>query len=176
MTSPYRLLGPAERRRYWRAYAERTIPALVTLALIGAMTAPLFVSVPAVPDFALLAVFVWASFQPGLMPPWLAFAIGCVADLLFALPLGVHATLLPVTVVVVRIVDARFADHRYAFDWLFAALVIVGFAVLGWQLLAIAGVDGPLAPLLVQAGTTILAYPAVVGLMAAIQRRLQAGR
>ncbi len=174
MTAPYRLLAPQERVRYWRSLADRAVPAVVTLVLVAATTVPLFVSVPAIPNFGLLGVLVWASFQPGLMPPWLAFVIGGLSDLLLGLPLGVDATLLPATVVFVRLVELRFAEHRYAVDWLFAAGIIAAFVVLEWLLLGIAGTHGPLTPLLVQAATTILAYPAVVGLVADIQRRLQA--
>ena len=171
-TGPYRLLGRDERVRYWRSYADRAVPALVTVALVAATTVPLFVNGPAIPDLALLGVLVWTSFQPGLMPPWLAFIIGGIADLLLGLPLGIHATLLPAMVVFVRLVETRFADHRYGFDWLFAALVVGLFAVAEWLLLAVAGTRGPLGPLLVLATTTILAYPAIVALFARIQRRL----
>ena len=167
-------LTPVDPIRLWRDGVERAVPGLVTLALIVVMTAPLFVAVPAVPNLALLGVFVWASFQPGLMPPWLAFGLGGIADLLFGLPLGVEATLLAAVAIFVRVVDARFAEHRYAFDWLFAAVVVVAAAVAEWQLLALAGVVGPLVPLFLQAVTTILAYPAVVALLARIQRRLAA--
>lgn len=174
MAAPYRLLGPTERVRYWRGYGQRVIPLLVTLVLTLAMTAPVFVAVPVMPNLGLLGVLVWASFQPGLMPAWVAFLLGVASDLLFGLPLGVEAILLPAVVVFVRLVERRFAAHRYAADWLFAVLIVGGAAVVEWQLLAFAGVRGPLTPLLIQAGTTALAYPAIVALCAGIQRRLQA--
>jgi cell shape-determining protein MreD len=107
------------------------------------------------------------------MPAWLAFLLGAASDLLFGLPLGVNATLLPATVVFVRAVELRFAEHRYAIDWLFAGLIVTAAAIVEWQLLALAGVAGPLTPLLVQAAATTLAYPAVVALFARIQRQLQ---
>lgn len=173
-TGPYRLLGPTERVRYWRGYGERAVPGLVTLALIVAMTAPVFVAAPVVPNLALLGVMVWTSFQPGLMPAWLAFLLGGVSDLLFGLPLGVDATLLPATVVFVRLVELRFAAHRYALDWLIASLITVAAAFAEWQLLALAGIRGPVTPLLIQAAATTLAYPAIVELFARIQRGLQA--
>jgi rod shape-determining protein MreD len=172
--APYRLLGPTERVRYWRSYGERALPGVVTLILVVLMTAPLFVAAPVMPNLALLGVLVWTSFQPGLMPAWLAFLLGAASDLLFGLPLGVNATLLPATVVFVRLIELRVAAHRYARDWLIASLIIVAAAVLEWQLLALGGVAGPVGPLLVQAATTILAYPAIVALFARIQRRLQA--
>jgi rod shape-determining protein MreD len=176
LNASYRLLGPTERVRWWRAQVERVVPAVVTLVLVAAMTAPVFASAPVLPHLGLLGVFVWATFQPGLMPPWLAFVIGAVADILFGLPLGVNATLLPAVALFVRLVEAKFGTHRYGFDWLLAIGVILAFELLQWWLLALAGTHGPLTPLLVQAGTTILAYPAVVLLFASIQRRLQAAR
>jgi rod shape-determining protein MreD len=169
-----RLRSQDEQVQAWRAASQRLVPAAVTFALIVATTAPIFVSVPVMPDLGLLAVIVWASFQPRLMPPWLAFGIGAIADLVTGTPLGVDATLLPLVVVFVRLVDARFTTHRYAFDWLFASAVIVGAAVIEWRLLAFAGVVGPMTPLLIRAATTILAYPAVVALAARVERRLAA--
>ena len=117
-------------------------------------------------------MFVWATFQPGLMPPWVAFLLGLVADLLLALPLGINATLLPATALFVRIFEARYGHHKYGFDWAVAAAVILVFEGLTWQLLAFTGTRGPFLPLLAQALTTVLAYPAVVLLCARIQLRL----
>jgi len=171
VSAPYRLLEPRERARYWRSFAESAVPGLVTLVLIAATTVPLFATVPVIPDLALLAVLVWATFQPGLMPAWLAFLLGAASDLLSALPLGVHATLLPGVVLFVRL-TARFGPHRYGYDWLFAAAVVFAASFVEWQLLALGGVSGPFAPLAIQAAITALTYPAVVALFAGIQRRL----
>lgn len=176
MNAPYRLLGPADRIRFWRGQVIRLVPAVVSLILIAAMTMPLFASTPVLPHLGLLSVFVWATFQPGLMPPWLAFLLGAATDILFGLPLGVNAVLLPIVALFVRLVEARQGIHSYAFDWLVAAAVIIVFELLQWQLLALAGANGPLDPLLVQAATTILAYPAVVLLFAQLQRRSRAER
>lgn len=176
MNAPYRLLGPADRMRWWQTQVERVVPGVVTIVLVAAMTLPLFASAPVLPHLGLLGVFVWATFQPGLMPPWLAFVIGAACDILFGVPLGVNATLLPAVALFVRVIEARYGTHSYAFDWLLAAGVIVVFEIVQWWLLAFAGTSGPLTPLLVQAATTVLAYPAIVLLFASIQRRLQARR
>jgi rod shape-determining protein MreD len=176
LNAPYRLLGPADRVRWWQTQVERVVPAVVTFVLVAAMTVPVFASMPILPHLGLLGVFVWATFQPNLMPPWLAFVVGAVCDILFGLPLGVNATLLPAVALFVRLVETRYGTHRYGFDWLLAGGVIVAFELLQWWLLALAGTHGPLTPLLVQAATTILAYPAIVLLFASIQRRLQAAR
>jgi len=170
VNAPYRLLSPTDRVHFWSAFARRGIPGALTLLLTALMTMPLFASFPLMPHFALLGVFVWATLQSELMPPWLAFLIGLAADLLLGLPLGVNATLLPMVAIFVRIFQATYGRHRYGFDWALAALVILAFEAMGWQLLAFAGTHGPFAPLLIQVLTTILAYPAVVWLCARLQR------
>lgn len=173
MNAPYRRLAGEARGRWWRGLAQRGVPSLVTLLLIAAMTVPVFAAWPVLPHLGLLGVFVWATFQPGLMPPWSAFLLGCVADLLFGLPLGINAVLLPSVALAVRLVDAKLGQHRYSVDWQLAAGMIVLFELAQWLLLAVAGTHGPLLPLVVQSVTTIVAYPAVVSLCAQIQRRMQ---
>ena len=148
------------------------VPGLATLALLVLMTAPLFASAPALPQLGLLGVFVWSSFTPALMPPWLAFALGLAADALLATPFGVNATLFALCALGVRIYAARFGLHRYGFDWMIFTLFALAYAALGWQFLAFAGAPGPFAPWLVQVATTVLAYPVVVAGAARLQRRL----
>lgn len=175
-TAPYRLMERDERQRWWGAQLQRGVPALVTLVLIAGMTVPVFASLPVLPHLGLLGVFVWATFQPGLMPPWVAFGLGAAADVLFGLPLGINATLLPAVALFVRVFEAKFGHHRYGFDWLLATALIAVFQFLTWRLLAFAGVEGPFAPLLFQSATTVLAYPAIVLLCARVQRRMLAAQ
>ncbi len=170
MNAPYRLLSPDDRVRFWNGLAQRSLPALSTLLLTVLMTLPVFASFPLLPHLALLGVFIWATFQPGLMPPWVAFTLGLAADLLLGLPLGLNATLLPLVTIFVRTFEARYGHHSYGFDWLVASIVVIVFELLQWQLLAFAGTHGPFAPLLIQAATTVLAYPAVIQFCARIQR------
>ncbi len=168
---PWRLMSAAERRRYWLGYWQMTIPALVSLALLLLMTAPLLVPVPVFPQLGLLAIFVWALFQPGLMPAWLAFLIGVVADLLFAQPIGVNATGFALVVAMVRIFESRYGRHAHGFDWLIAGFVVIGFQILTAGLMVLAARPIPLLAQVWQVLTSILAYPLVVWLCAAVQRR-----
>jgi rod shape-determining protein MreD len=167
---PWRLMSAAERRRYWRGHWRLAVPFLTTLLLVLAMTAPLLVPAPAFPQVALLGIFVWTTFQPGLMPPWLAFVLGMVADLLFAQPLGVNATLFAATAGFVRLFEARYGHHVHGFDWAMAAAVIIAFEAATWGLMSVAGRPVPLLPLGWQAVTSMVAYPLVVALCARIQR------
>lgn len=166
-----RLMSREERRRWWFGHWRLGVPALMTLGLVWLMTAPLPLASPAFPHVALLGVFVWSAFQPQLMPPWLAFLIGCVADLLFALPVGVSATVFALVSLFVRLFDARFGRHVHDYDWGVAAIVVVAATLAQWQLMALAGQPGPLLPFGWQVASTILAYPLVVWACAAVQRR-----
>ena len=169
--APYRLMTRGERWRWWTGQWRRALPGAVTLALLLLMTLPLFTIFPVLPQLGLLGVFVWATFQPGLMPPWLACLLGIAADLLSGLPLGINATLFPATALFVRLFEAKFGHHVYRFDWAVLAAVTLVYALLSWQFLRFTGIDARLLPLLLQWLTTVAAYPAVVVLCARIQRR-----
>jgi rod shape-determining protein MreD len=168
---PMRLLTPAERRRLVLGYWRLLVPALTVLGLLLVMTLPLPTPVPVFPHLGMLGIFVWATFQPAMMPPWAAFLLGLVADLLFSQPLGLNATLFAATAAFVRVFEARYGHHAHGFDWGVASLTITVFAVLTVRLMALAGQPVPLLPMLWQVGTSIIAYPLVVFLCAAIQRR-----
>ena len=168
---PLRLMSGNERRRFVVGYWRVTIPALTILVMLFVMTAPLLTPVPIFPHLGLLGVFVWATFQPGMMPAWAAFLLGLVADLLFAQPLGVNAVLFAATVVFVRGFETRYGHHGHNFDWAVAGVVVIAFAVLTGPLMALAGRPVPLLPMGWQVVSSILAYPIVVALCAGIQRR-----
>ncbi len=138
--------------------------------LVLLMTAPLPFPLPLMPPLAALAIFVWAMFQPGLMPPWLAFLLGLVADILFAQPMGVNATGFALVAGFVRWFEARYGHHAHGFDWGVAIAVMSCFIVLSWQLMALAGRPVPLAPMGWSWLTGLLAYPAVVTLCGVLQR------
>lgn len=164
-------MSPAERRRFWLARTRLALPALSTLALLLLMTAPLPLTLPLMPPLGVLAVFVWSMFQPGMMPPWLAFLLGLTADMLFGQPFGVDATALTLVAVFVRGFEARYGHHAHGFDWAMAALVMAGHALLTWQLMALAGRPVALSPMGWSWLTGLLAYPAVTMFCGLVQRR-----
>ena len=168
---PLRLMTRSERWRYLFGHWRVLVPSLTVVGLLLAMTLPLLVPVPVFPQLGMLGIFVWATFQPRLMPPWAAFLLGVVADLLFAQPIGVNATLFAGTAAFVRVFEAQYGHHGHEFDWVVASLVIIAFAVLTVQLMRLAGQPVPLLPMAWQVGTSIIAYPAVVYICALVQRR-----
>ena len=168
---PLRLMSSPERRRYLFGYWRILVPSLSVLTLLLTMTLPLLVPMPVFPQLGLLAIFIWSTFQPGMMPPWAAFLLGLVADLLFAQPLGVNATLFSGTAAFVRVFESRYGHHAHGFDWGIASLVIIASAVFTTQLMALGGRPVPLLPMGWQVVTSVVAYPMVVWLCATIQRR-----
>lgn len=171
---PALLMTPAERRRWLLSLWRYAVPAAASVGLLFVMLAPLPLSVPAMPHLALMGVLVWAMLQPALMPPWVAFCIGLLADLLFGQPLGVNATLFALAAGSMRLASRLVGRNGHMFDWLLAAVVMLGFALLTGPLMALAGEPGAALPLLWQWLTSIMAWPLVARLCAAIQRRLSA--
>ena len=168
---PLRLMNADERRRWWLSHWRLAVPALSSLFLLLMMTLPLPLPLPLFPELGLMAIFVWATFQPRLMPPWVAFLIGLVADLLFAQPLGVNATLFALIAGFVRWFEQRYGNHAHGFDWALAMALVAGFELGSWLLMDIAGQPMTLAPLGWQWLTSLLAYPGVTAFCGQIQRR-----
>ena len=172
---PPALLMTAAERRHWLLSTWRyAVPALASVALLVLMLAPLPLAVPAMPHLALMSVLVWAMLQPALMPPWLAFLIGALADLLFGQPLGVNATLFAVAAGVMRLSGRVFGRHGSGFDWLLVTAILLGFLALTGPLMALAGRPTTVLPLLWQWLTSVMTWPLVARACAALQRRLAA--
>ncbi|MEI6486793.1 MAG: rod shape-determining protein MreD [Sphingomonadales bacterium] len=171
---PALLMSSAERRRWLLSTWRYAVPALASIAFLVLMLAPVPVSFPAMPHLALMGVLAWATLQPGLMPPWVAFLIGALADLLFAQPVGVNATLFAVATGLMRMSDRVFGRHGPTFDWALIAAVLLGVALATAPLMALAGQPTEVLPLLWQWATSVLAWPLVARICAAIQRRLAA--
>ena len=169
---PYRLMTDAERRRYWLGMWRLAVPGLMVLLAIVAMTLPLPMGLPLFPHLALLAVFLWALLQPALMPPIVAFVAGVVADIAFAQPIGVNATIFALTAGGARLFERWVGEHGLLFDWAVAAALMLVMAVLAGAFMMLAGRPVPLVPLLLQAVVTCLAYPPMVWACASVHRRV----
>ncbi|WP_164158351.1 rod shape-determining protein MreD [Sandarakinorhabdus rubra] len=171
---PALLMTPQERRRWLLSTWRYAVPALVSILLLLVMVAPLPLPLPAMPQLSLMAVLAWALLQPQLMPPWIAFLVGGVADLLFGLPLGVNATGFAVSAGLMRLLSPLFGRNGLMFDWLAVSGLLLCHALLAGPLMALAGQPVPLWPLALQWLTSILAWPLVARFCAALQRRLAA--
>ena len=155
-----------------RMAMRQLLPAASILAATMLMMLPLPLAWGVMPDFALLLLIIWARIQPRLLPPWVAFLLGLCADAILGLPFGVFATVFPLAVVLIRIGEARLEGRDLVVDWGVAALLLLGGHLLAHELLGFAGRAPALAPLLAQAGMSILAYPLATAVAARLQRWL----
>jgi rod shape-determining protein MreD len=149
----------------------------VTLAILGALIANVPVSflggiVPP-PLLGLMPVYFWCLVRPDLMPPFWAFAIGLLEDILSGGPPGVWAVSFVVTY-------AAIDRQRDAFAGLSGLGAIVGFATAAAISCATAYVVvamyywrmPPLAPVMGELAMTVFFYLPAVVFLGLIHRRL----
>jgi rod shape-determining protein MreD len=156
----------------WERWRRRLLPAGTVAAgtLITALPMPL--AWPVLPHAALGLLLLWASVQPALMPVWAAFLLGLFHDMVAGLPLGLSGLLFPLAVVLVRTVESRLETMGFGIDWTVASLLIAGHQLAHGMMLGLFGLAAPWVPMVAQAVVTILAWPLLVALAAALHRRL----
>ncbi len=147
------------------------VPALTCLAALLLMTLPVVTPGPSVPHLVMLSVLIWSSFQPALMPPYLALPVGILTDAVLGLPIGINATLMPGLTIVVGTVERRFGGRPYLLDWLIGAVLIFVYQYIVHKFGGFVSGRQPFQPFLAQAVTTTLAYPVMVAVIVRIQRR-----
>jgi rod shape-determining protein MreD len=172
VNTPWRSMRRDERLAWTVGHWRAGLPFLVTVVVTLAMTVPLVAPMPLLPHFPLLFVIVWTAMLAGAMPAWAALFIGILTDAALGLPVGINAALLPLTVVALTALEARFGSQRFPVEWGAAAALILLYQLLSWQLLRFVLGDLPLTPALIQAATSALAYPLVVAVAAAVRRRM----
>jgi rod shape-determining protein MreD len=116
--------------------ARQLVPTLSVLTLLIASVVPLHV--PALqsvtPSLPLIAMFYWTLHRPDLMPPFAAFAIGMLQDVLTGLPIGVSAIVLLAVHATVETQRRFFEDKSFGIVWLGFSCVALGAIALGWLL------------------------------------------
>lgn len=172
MTGPWVTLSADERFAWHWDQWRRALPALGVLVLAALLAAPVLGPAPLMPLLPLLGVIVWSLYQPRLMPPLAAFAIGAVTDLAMALPLGVNATLMPVLVLVLRWAGAKLGKRAFLLDWLGVGPVIAAYQLAAW---ALAGLVGGVRDPSLLVGQTLISwavFPAIARAAAWVQARI----
>lgn len=122
------------------------------------------VAVPG-PDVLTCLVLVWIQRRPDFLPLLLLASVLLLADFLLLRPPGLWAALTLMGAEFLRRVTAGSREITFAAEWGFAAGVILAMTVAHWALNAL--VSAPAIPLglsIVQAITTIIAYPFVLWL------------
>jgi rod shape-determining protein MreD len=127
-------------------------------------------STPAVPPLGFLVLLGWRQLRPGLLPVWAGLPLGFFDDLYSGQPMGSGILLWSAAMIVLDAIEARFPWRDFAMEWLVAAALIVVYVIACLGTANIAGAHTPLAVLPPQIVLTVLVYPVVGRIVAALDR------
>ena len=155
------------------ATAREATPSLLALALIilGAVPLRLPEFATIIPAFALMAVYYWTLYRADLMPAPAVFGLGLFQDILGGGPLGVSAFVLLAVYGVVLTQRRVLMRRPFAVGWFgFLGVALIGF-VLNWLVMTVVHLTlfDPLAAT-IQYAMTVIMYPPVAAIFAAVQR------
>ncbi|MGB7405988.1 MAG: hypothetical protein WA906_09875 [Pacificimonas sp.] len=183
MRIPFGRTEPVDQPQQWRSLdygrqeagwirASRAMvaPLVVILGMI-VTAAPIFTPIALWPNFALALVFLYALYRPTQLPAWTAVPLGALADLIFGLPLGANAVLLPLFMIAIIWVDERGPRVHWLADWALAVPFIFAYQSILWSLCLFAGPNIPALPFLTQGLATLAVFPLVAVLFVRTQRR-----
>ncbi len=142
--------------------ARNLIPFGLSVFLVIAGSLPLYIPGygPVAADFALMAVFYWAIYRPDLVPPWAAFMIGLLQDILVGTPPGMNALVLVLVRVGVVTQGRLFRTKSFLVMWWGFSMVALGAALLQWMLTSalVFSIVGPL-PGVFRCALTVALFP-----------------
>lgn len=161
------------RRRINRAPSPllaRGVP-WASVMLASLLPAWLFLaSAPYVPPLGFLTLLAWRQLRPGLMPVWAGLPLGFFDDLYSGQPMGSAILLWSVAMIVLDLIEARFPWRSFALEWLLATAMIIISALAALGLANAAGGGAPVAVLAPQIILSVLFYPFVGRIVAALDR------
>lgn len=125
------------------------------------------------PYFVLMAVYYWAIYRPGLVPPLLCFLTGLLLDTLSGAPLGLNAIILVGTQWLIRRQRRFLMGQPYITIMAGFAVIAMSCGLLQWALIGLAHGHWA-APLsgLISATASILLFPLVSLLLNLVHRIL----
>ena len=170
---PQATLDDRLRRRIDRAPSPllaSTVPWASVMLLSLVPFAPLVVSAPIVPPFALMALLAWRMYRPGLLPVWAGAPLGAFDDLFSGQPLGSAIVLWSAAMILLEYVDTRTRWRGFAADWALGAALAVAAVLLGAGIANMTGGATPLLVLVPQIVLIVALQPVVIGLVALLDR------
>lgn len=176
MASP--VARPPRPRGLWARLdqlARDAAPAALAVVLLLATGLPIGAAARhgGIPLTQLAAVYFWTLYRPGLMPPWVVFGLGLLADLLTAAPLGVNPLILLLLHGGVLTQRRALARQSFLLVWIGFALFAAGMLALNWGLRSLLSLNfQALGPALFECGVTIAAYPLLAWLFVRLERSL----
>ncbi|MCC7426159.1 MAG: rod shape-determining protein MreD [Alphaproteobacteria bacterium] len=172
------VFAPRDRQSFWQrldALARLSFPTLVALLLVVLAAVPLRLPEQGgvMPLLPMVAVFFWALYRPQVLPAPAVFAIGLLADLVAATPLGVSVIVLLLLYGTVGIHRRRLARQSFLVVWLAFLLYLAGAQLLTWLLNTLLSLRlFPPGPALFQFALTAALYPVMAYLLALADRSI----
>lgn len=124
----------------------------VPFVMAGEIKAPLF----------LMAVYYWSIYRPLLLPPWMAFAAGIVADLLGGLPVGMSAVIFVLVQWIVSDQRRFLMGQSFVMIWCGFLFISLGAGFLQWSVYGLTqGLWTPLRPVLFSVLLGLAVFPLV---------------
>src|SRR3546814_4423692 len=106
-----------------------------------------------------------------MVAPWAGLPLGIVADILTGQPVGVSATVWPLALLALAIIEPRFPLRDQRMDWALAAAAIILGKLIAYKLLALVNLPLPFAPVLTGMICTVLFFPILARLAAWTERQ-----
>lgn len=144
----------------------------VMLASLIPSVLPMIAQSPALPPLGLLMLLAWRLLRPEMWPVWIALPLGLFDDLATGHPLGTAMALWTLVLIAVEWVNLPLLWRDYVQDWLIAATAIIFVITMSWLVMHILAesAGGPATLLTPQIAASVLLFPVVARLCAALDR------
>lgn len=124
------------------------------------------------PNLYSAAFFFWTIQRPDLLPPVALFGLGILSDVVAALPIGVTSAALLTGRALLLPGQRWLLAQPWPIAWACFLPMAMLLAGLRWGVVSLLqGRLFPVAPVLVETGLAVLAYPLVAGLLGLIRGR-----
>jgi rod shape-determining protein MreD len=148
----------------------RSIPWASVMLGSVAQVLLLIASAPMMPPLGFLILLAWKQLRPGLLPVWAGLPLGLFDDLYSGQPMGSATLLWSIASIIIEIIQARVPWRNFLMEWLVAACLIAGYIVLSLGAAHLTGASAPLLVVLPQIFISVLIYPLIGRLVAALDR------
>lgn len=145
---------------------------LVICTIIGVVPLGIPALAAVAPFYALAGVYFWTLHRPRLVPRVAVFGIGLIQDGVTGAPIGLSSAVLLLAQSFVLGQRMFLARKSFWISWLGLALTAFSACAAAWVIASLyEQALLPLAPAVLQAAATVLVYPAVAAVLAALQHR-----
>lgn len=165
------LTGRLARNRSPLRIRGTPVVSVMLASLIPSML-PMISLSPSIPPLGLLMLLAWRLLRPDMWPLWIGLPLGLFDDLATGQPVGSAMALWTLMLIAIESASQRLLWRDYVQDWLIAAAGLIAVIMMSWLFThLIAGSAGaPLSVLFPQIAASILLFPAMARLCAALDR------